>query len=198
MEVVEWCSRARCSRTSSASSTSPAARRSASPARRLPYPRQGAADGRPQRPDKEHDVGQVARSSRSTRASFAALQDDQFIPVISPLGFVAPTTRTTTSPPTSSRCKLAEVLNAEKLMMLTNTSRVLDQSGQPAHVSSAARDRRAVRPRHDLGRMLPNISSALDAAKNGVTPCTSSRRACRMRCCSRSSPNRRTERYRSR
>ena len=70
-----------------------------------------------------------ARSSRSTRASCKALQDDQFIPVISPLGFGADNENYNINADVVAG-KLAEVLKAEKLMMLTNTPGVLDKTGK--------------------------------------------------------------------
>jgi acetylglutamate kinase len=64
--------------------------------------------------------------------------------------------------------KLAEVLRAEKLVLLTNTPGVLDKDGKlltgltPKQVDALFADGTI------SGGMLPKISSALDAAKSGV------------------------------
>ena len=80
-----------------------------------------------------------------------ALQDDAFIPVISPLGFGADNENYNINADVVAG-KLAEVLKAEKLMMLTNTPGVLDKAGKLLTDLIGARDRRAVRRRHDLRR----------------------------------------------
>ena len=64
--------------------------------------------------------------------------------------------------------KLAEVLKAEKLMLLTNTPGVLDKAGKLLTDLTRARDRRAVRRRHHLRRHAAQDRVALDAAKSGV------------------------------
>ena len=64
--------------------------------------------------------------------------------------------------------KIAEVLKAEKLVLLTNTPGVLDQSGKlltgitPKQVDDMVADGTL------SGGMLPKIGSALDAARSGV------------------------------
>jgi len=64
--------------------------------------------------------------------------------------------------------ELAEVLKAEKLIMLTNTPGVLDKNGKLL-TDLSAREIDALFDDGTLsGGMLPKISSALDAAKGGV------------------------------
>ena len=65
--------------------------------------------------------------------------------------------------------KLAEVLKAEKLIMLTNIPGVLDKSGKLLTNLSAREIDELFADGTISGGMLPKISSALDAAKNGVT-----------------------------
>ena len=57
-----------------------------------------------------------------------ALQDDQFIPVISPIGFGEQNESYNINADLVAS-KLAEVLKAEKLMLLTNIKGVLDKEG---------------------------------------------------------------------
>ena len=119
-------------------------------------------------PSKEHDVGQVGEIESIDPSVVKALQDDQFIPVISPLGFGADNENYNINADVVAG-KLAEVLKAEKLMMLTNTPGVLDKAGKLLTDLTRARDRRAVRRRHDLAAACCRRSqSALDAAKSGV------------------------------
>ena len=62
---------------------------------------------------------------------------------------------------------MAEVLGAEKLLMLTNTGRA-GQGGQLLRSLSAQTIDELFADGTISGGMLPKISSALDAAKNGV------------------------------
>jgi acetylglutamate kinase len=63
---------------------------------------------------------------------------------------------------------LAEILGAEKLIMLTNTPGVLDKNGElltgltPKQIDDLVADGTL------SGGMLPKIGSALDAARSGV------------------------------
>jgi len=64
--------------------------------------------------------------------------------------------------------KLAEVLKAEKLVLLTNTPGVLDKNGALLTGLSAREIDELFADGTISGGMLPKISSALDAAKGGV------------------------------
>jgi acetylglutamate kinase len=118
-------------------------------------------------PAKEHDVGQVGDIVAIDPAVVKALQDDQFIPVISPIGFGADNESYNINADVVAG-KLAEVLKAEKLMMLTNTPGVLDKSGRLLTNLSAREIDDLFADGTISGGMLPKIGSALDAAKNGV------------------------------
>jgi acetylglutamate kinase len=118
-------------------------------------------------PSIEHDVGQVGEIESIDPAVVKALQDDQFIPVISPLGFGVHNENYNINADVVAG-KLAEVLKAEKLMMLTNTPGVLDKSGKLLTNLSAREIDELFADGTISGGMLPKIGSALDAAKNGV------------------------------
>mgnify|MGYP001545114261 CR=1 FL=1 len=118
-------------------------------------------------PTKEHDVGQVGEIESIDPSVVRALQDDQFIPVISPLGFGADNENYNINADVVAG-KLAEVLKAEKLMMLTNTRGVLDKSGKLLTDLTAREIDDLFADGTISGGMLPKISSALDAAKSGV------------------------------
>ena len=118
-------------------------------------------------PSKEHDVGQVGEITSIDPSVVRALQDDQFIPVISPIGFgEAGESYNINADLVAS--KLATVLKAEKLMLLTNTPGVLDKSGQLLTDLTARRIDELFADGTISGGMLPKIAGALDAAKSGV------------------------------
>lgn len=118
-------------------------------------------------PDKEHDVGQVGQIVAIDPSVVSALQDDQFIPVISPLGFGEDNENYNINADVVAG-KLAEVLKAEKLVMLTNIPGVMNKAGELL-TDLTAREIDAMFADGTIsGGMLPKISSALDAAKSGV------------------------------
>ena len=64
--------------------------------------------------------------------------------------------------------KIAEILRAEKLVLMTNTAGVLDRDGQLLTGLTAKRVDELFADGTISGGMLPKIASALDAAKAGV------------------------------
>src|SRR3546814_20006225 len=63
---------------------------------------------------------------------------------------------------------MAEVLGAEKLLMMTNTPGVLDKGGKLLRSLSAQTIDELFADGTISGGMLPKIASSLDAATNGV------------------------------
>ena len=120
-----------------------------------------------QDPSKEHDVGQVGDIVSIDPSVVIALQDDAFIPVISPIGFGENNESYNINADVVA-AKLATVLKAEKLVMLTNISGVLDKQGQLLTNLTARRIEELFADGTISGGMLPKISGALDAAKSGV------------------------------
>jgi acetylglutamate kinase len=118
-------------------------------------------------PSIEHDVGQVGEITSIDPSVVSALQDDQFIPVISPIGF-GDRNESYNINADLVASKLAEVLKAEKLILLTNTPGVLDKSGRLLTDLSAREIDALFADGTISGGMLPKISGALDAAKSGV------------------------------
>jgi len=118
-------------------------------------------------PSIEHDVGNVGEIESIDPAVVKALQDDQFIPVISPLGFGSSNENYNINADVVAG-KLAEVLKAEKLIMLTNIPGVLNKAGELLTNLSAREIDELFEDGTISGGMLPKIASALDAAKNGV------------------------------
>jgi acetylglutamate kinase len=126
-----------------------------------------AAHGRPQRSEQgaRRRPGRRDRVDRPGRRPRAA--GGPVHPVVSPLGFGADNENYNINADVVAG-KLAEVLKAEKLMMLTNTPGVLDKSGKLLTNLSAREIDDLFADGTISGGMLPKIQSALDAAKNGV------------------------------
>ncbi|WP_298289742.1 acetylglutamate kinase [Thiomonas sp.] len=118
-------------------------------------------------PDAEIDVGQVGEVVAIDPSVVKALQDDQFIPVISPIGFGEDNAAFNINADVVAG-KLAEVLRAEKLLLLTNTPGVLNKKGELLTDLTASEIDAMFADGTISGGMLPKISSALEAAKSGV------------------------------
>jgi len=118
-------------------------------------------------PEAEIDVGQVGEVAAIDPSVVKALQDDQFIPVISPIGFGEDNAAFNINADVVAG-KLAEVLRAEKLLLLTNTPGVLNKKGELLTDLTAHEIDAMFADGTISGGMLPKIASALDAAKSGV------------------------------
>ena len=113
------------------------------------------------------DIGMVGDITAIDPSLISHLQAGAFIPVIAPIG-VGENGETYNINADVVAGKIAEVLKAEKLALLTNTPGVLDKDGKvvtdvtPAQIDAMVADGTL------FGGMLPKIHSALDAARNGV------------------------------
>jgi acetylglutamate kinase len=120
-----------------------------------------------EKPGEMLDIGQVGEIISIDPALIALLDSGDFIPVIAPIG-VGDEGETYNINADVVAGKIAEVLKAEKLVMLTNTPGVLDKAGNlltgitPRDVDDMVADGTL------SGGMLPKIGSALDAARSGV------------------------------
>jgi acetylglutamate kinase len=118
-------------------------------------------------PTKMIDVGQVGEITAIDPSIINFLDTGDFIPVVAPIG-VGEHGETYNINADVVAGKLAEILGAEKLILLTNTPGVLDKSGNlltgltPKQIDDLVADGTL------SGGMLPKISSALDAARSGV------------------------------
>ncbi len=118
-------------------------------------------------PTKMIDVGQVGEITAIDPSIINFLDSGDFIPVVAPIG-VGEGGDTFNINADVVAGKLAEILGAEKLILLTNTPGVLDKSGNlltgltPKQIDDLVADGTL------SGGMLPKISSALDAARSGV------------------------------
>jgi len=113
------------------------------------------------------DIGQVGEVASIDPEIISLLETREFIPVVAPIG-VGADGRSYNINADLVAGKLAEVLRAEKLILLTNTPGVLDKEGNlltgltPKEIDQLFADGTL------HGGMLPKIASALDAAKGGV------------------------------
>jgi len=118
-------------------------------------------------PQKMIDIGQVGEITSIDPSIIKFLDTGDFIPVIAPIGVGADGDTYNINADVVAG-KLAEVLRAEKLVLLTNTPGVLDKSGElltgltPRDIDEMVADGTL------SGGMLPKIASALDAARSGV------------------------------
>ena len=118
-------------------------------------------------PAVEHDIGFVGEIVSIDPSVVRALQDDAFIPVISPIGFGESNESYNINADVVAG-KLATVLKAEKLVLLTNIPGVLNKAGELL-TNLAAREIDGLFADGTIsGGMLPKIEGALDAAKSGV------------------------------
>jgi acetylglutamate kinase len=120
-----------------------------------------------EKPGEMLDIGFVGEIDAINPAVVKALQDDAFIPVISPIGFGEDGQAYNINADLVAG-KMAEILKAEKLVMMTNIPGVMDKSGNLLTDLTAREIDGLFADGTISGGMLPKISSALDAAKSGV------------------------------
>ena len=119
------------------------------------------------RPEQMLDIGQVGEIDAIDPKVIFALEQGGFIPVVAPIG-VGSGGESFNINADLVAGKLAEILKAEKLVLLTNTPGVLDKDGKLLTGLTPRRIDELFADGTLSGGMLPKISSALDAARNGV------------------------------
>jgi acetylglutamate kinase len=115
----------------------------------------------------DNDLGQVGEVESIDPAVVAMLDDDDFIPVIAPIGVGADGSSYNINADLVAG-ELAKVLGAEKLLLLTNTPGVLDPDGKLLTGLSADATERLIADGIIHGGMLPKVRCALDAVRAGV------------------------------
>jgi acetylglutamate kinase len=113
------------------------------------------------------DIGQVGEVQSIDPEIIALLDSREFIPVVAPIGVGADGSSYNINADLVAG-KLAEVLKAEKLILLTNTPGVLDKDGRLLTGLTPKQIDELVDEGTLSGGMLPKIGSALDAARGGV------------------------------
>jgi acetylglutamate kinase len=114
------------------------------------------------------DIGHVGEVDQIDTEVLNVIQGSNFIPVIAPIG-VDDKGKTYNINADLVAGKLAQVMQAEKLMLLTNVSGVLDDGGNILTGLGIARVDELIADGTISGGMLPKINCALDAVKSGVS-----------------------------
>lgn len=113
------------------------------------------------------DIGHVGEVASIDTSVINMLIKGNFIPVIAPIG-VGEDGQSYNINADLVAGKLAEVLNAEKLIMLTNTDGLLDKDGKVLTGLSVKEVNQLINDNIIHGGMLPKIRSALEAVNSGV------------------------------
>ena len=113
------------------------------------------------------DIGHVGEVASIDKAIVETLISGNFIPVIAPIG-VGPDGQSYNINADLVAGKIAEVLRAEKLLLLTDTTGVLDRAGHLLTGLDARQVQALIDDGTIHGGMLPKIGCALDAVRGGV------------------------------
>lgn len=113
------------------------------------------------------DIGHVGEVASIDRSIVEALIRGNFIPVIAPIG-VGPDGQSYNINADLVAGKIAEVLHAEKLILLTDTTGVLGKDGTLLTGLDARQVQALIDDGTIHGGMLPKIACALDAVRGGV------------------------------
>ncbi|MFP4080064.1 MAG: acetylglutamate kinase [Ectothiorhodospira sp.] len=113
------------------------------------------------------DLGHVGEVASIDPAVVHMLDSGDFIPVIAPVGVGEDGAAYNINADLVAG-KMASVLNAEKLILLTNTAGVLDDEGHLLTGLSARQVDELIASGVIHGGMIPKIQCALDAVKSGV------------------------------
>ncbi len=114
------------------------------------------------------DIGHVGEVDQIDTEVLQVILDSNFIPVIAPIG-VGEDGSTYNINADLVAGKLAQVMQAEKLMLLTNVAGLLDNKGQILTGLTTDQVDGLIADGTISGGMLPKIRCALEAVKSGVT-----------------------------
>jgi acetylglutamate kinase len=113
------------------------------------------------------DIGHVGRVAEVRPEILSSLIDDDFIPVIAPIG-AGPGGASYNINADLVAGKIAEELGAEKLILLTNTPGILDESGRTIASLTISEAERLIETGVISEGMLPKTDCALSALRGGV------------------------------
>lgn len=117
--------------------------------------------------DQMLDLGQVGTVASINKEVLSMIEHSDFIPVIAPIG-VDENGATYNINADTVAGEIAKVLGAEKLMLLTNISGVMDKQGTVLTGLTTGQVDELISDGTIYGGMLPKIRCALDAVNNGV------------------------------
>ncbi|NLD35252.1 MAG: acetylglutamate kinase [Desulfatiglans sp.] len=113
------------------------------------------------------DIGMVGQVEKVNNRVLMSLIDNQFIPVIAPVG-VGEGGETYNINADLVAGSIAASLKARKLMLLTDTAGVLDKNGELISSIKVDEADRLIKDGTIKGGMMPKINCCLDALANGV------------------------------
>ncbi len=113
------------------------------------------------------DIGHVGQVSSVNPQLLSALIEDDFIPVIAPIGS-GEQGETYNINADLVAGSIATILGASKLILVTDTPGILDASGAPLQVASPEEVQALIEDETIGGGMLPKAKCALDALQSGV------------------------------
>ena len=113
------------------------------------------------------DLGHVGEVTAIDPSIVKALDEGNFIPVIAPIGVGEDSVSYNINADLVAG-KMASVLGAEKLLLLTNTPGILDKQGRILTGLDGKRVNELVADGTIAGGMLPKVACALDAVHSGV------------------------------
>jgi|TARA_B110000879_G_scaffold50622_1_gene71517 acetylglutamate kinase len=114
------------------------------------------------------DIGHVGEVASINKSVIDMLVNSGFIPVIAPIGVGSDGASYNINADLVAG-KVAEVLNAEKLILLTNVAGLKDKSGEILTGLTTQRVNDLIADETIYGGMLPKIRCALEAVKSGVS-----------------------------
>ena len=135
-------------------------------ARKLVLRKEGATDD-----EDIVELGYVGEIESINPSVVDTLDEGDFIPVIAPIG-AGQDGKTYNINADTVAGKLAVTLGAEKLILLTNTSGVIDQQGELLTGLSESQVEELIQEGVISGGMLPKVRCALDAVSGGVRTAT--------------------------
>ncbi len=113
------------------------------------------------------DIGYVGNIVKVNAQSLKMLANDQFIPVIAPIGVDKNGQSYNINADTAASALAAE-LKAEKLMMLTDTEGVKDLDGNIIYELSCSQAENLIKEGVISGGMIPKVEGCMEAIKAGV------------------------------
>ncbi|AIL32125.1 acetylglutamate kinase [Basilea psittacipulmonis] len=119
-------------------------------------------------PSQPLDIGYVGDIKHIDTSILNTLRNDQFIPVISPIGFNPEEGKVYNINADVVAGRIAQALHAEKLLLMTNIPGVLDKDGKLLRHLTQKQIHELIDNETISGGMIPKITSALGAALNGV------------------------------
>ncbi len=137
-------------------------------AKKLLMPGNGALDAPEFKSTEIIDIGHVGEVTDIDASVVNMLTQGDFIPVIAPIG-VGENGESYNINADLVAGKVASTLNAEKLILLTNTPGILDKDDKLLTGLTAKEITRLIDKKIIYGGMLPKVKCALDAVQSGVT-----------------------------